>query len=405
MRSVQEAEQLISEQIKPIAETITAWKDFPIAVLRENLYADRPLPPFDRVAMDGIALVWQSWQRGQTQFKIAGQQKAGQAQETLQDPQECFEVMTGAVLPQGCDTVVAVEDLIITASGAQIKTGFELEKGQNIHFKGSDATQGQVLLEAGKLLYSPQWAVAASVGKTQLKLSQSPRIALVSTGDELVSPEETPLPHQIRSSNRFFFASALAQTGIGQAGIENIQSFHLPDQKSELEQRLATILSEHQVLILSGGVSMGQYDFVPEVLKELHVHEVFHKVRQRPGKPLWFGVGPQAQLVFGLPGNPVSSAICLYRYVLPALRQMQGQKWQQKFAILDESVTFSKNMTYFLAIKAYYTPEGQIMAHPQPGNGSGDFASLAHSDGFLELPAECDLFKAGNAYPLWLWQV
>jgi len=402
MISVTEAERQIFNELMqgPKVQFEQAPLDTsPCAVLQEDLCADRPLPPFDRVAMDGIALVWQAWQAGQRTFPIAGMQQAGQAPLNLQDPHHCFQVMTGAVLPLGCDTVVPIEMVKIEADQAELLPDLQLQAGTHIHRCGSDAVLGQVLLAAQSRLLAPQWAVAASIGATAVKVSALPKIALISTGDELVSPERTPLPHQIRSSNRYFLAAALAQ-----GGYKQVSAYHFADQKTQLKSGLEAILAEQGLLILSGGVSMGAFDFVPAVLNELGVREVFHKIRQRPGKPLWFGVGPQGQLVFGLPGNPVSAAICFYRYVLPALWQLEQRPVKPKYAILTQAYHFGKNLTCFLPVSVDYAKTGQILATPLKGNGSGDFVSLAGSDGFLELPpGPCD-YEQGAAFPLWLWQ-
>ncbi|MBT9547186.1 MAG: molybdopterin molybdotransferase MoeA [Candidatus Sericytochromatia bacterium] len=399
MISVTEAESLIFQELQSTQTETVRLSEAPCAILREDLCADRPLPPYHRVAMDGIGLQFQAWLAGQREFEIAGIQKAGQAQQTLPDPRQCFQVMTGAVLPLGCDTVVPVEEIQSQAGMAQINPALSLQMGAHIHRLGSDATTGQVLLKANSAMLPPQWAVAASIGATQVKVSALPAIALISTGDELVSPEQLPLPHQIRSSNRYFLASALAQNGF-----HRVSSHHFSDQKQELKNGLATILAEYPFLILSGGVSMGEFDYVPAVLLELGVREVFHKVRQRPGKPLWFGVGPQGQCVFGLPGNPVSAAVCFYRYVLPALWKMEKRDFKIKYAILVDKYQFNKNMTCFLPVLVNYSESGQILASPLPGNGSGDFASLAGSDGFLEMPPGPCEYEVGKAYPLWFWQ-
>jgi molybdopterin molybdotransferase len=399
MISVTEAENLIFQELLSAQTESAMLSEAPNAVLREELCADRPLPPYHRVAMDGIALQFQVWLAGQREFVIAGLQQAGQPQQSLTDPHQCFQVMTGAVLPLGCDTVVPVEDIQIQAGKAQLNPDLNIKVGAHIHRLGSDAAAGQVLLAANSQMLPPQWAVAASIGATKVKVSAMPAIALISTGDELVSPEQFPLPHQIRSSNRYFLASALSQSGF-----HRMNSFHFSDQKQDLKTGLEAILPEHAILILSGGVSMGEFDYVPAVLKELGVREVFHKVRQRPGKPLWFGVGLQGQCVFGLPGNPVSAAVCFFRYVLPALWQREQRKRPRKYAVLTEPYHFSKNLVCFLPVTVHYAETGQILATPLPGNGSGDFASLAGSDGFLEMPpGPCD-YEVGKAYPLWLWQ-
>lgn len=401
MITVSQAETLISKYVQLAPVVSLSIEHAATEVLREDLSADRPLPPFDRVAMDGIAIAWQSWSKGQTAFKIEGIQKAGDAPQKLVDQSACLEVMTGAVLPIGCDTVIRYEDLEITQVEAILEPGLKLEKGQNVHHQGSDYPEGQKLLVAGELMLPVHWAVAASIGKAEVQVSQRPKIAVISTGDELVEVDQRPLEHQIRMSN-----SHLIQSALKQQGFSEVQRFHLVDDKQILSEKLAEILSQYSVLVLSGGVSMGKYDFIPEVFADLKVKEIFHKIAQRPGKPIWFGVGPESQWVFGLPGNPVSTSLCLYRYVMPALWQMLGcRDWpRRRFAILQSELVFKKDLTYFLPVKIETDASGQILATPVAMNGSGDFASLALSDGFLELPPHQEHFIKGEVFPLCAWK-
>lgn len=401
MITVHKAETLISKHIQTAPELLLSIEAASTEVLREDLKADRPLPPFNRVAMDGIAIRWKSWSKGQIEFKVEALQRAGDPQKKLIDTRACLEVMTGAILPEGCDTVIRYEDLTLEKGQALLVDELKLEKGQNVHHKGTDYPEGHVLLEAGDLMLPPQWAVAASIGKAFVKVAQRPKIAVISTGDELVEVNQTPLEHQIRTSN-----AHLIQAALKHQGFQDVQRFHLLDDKKILSEKLSEILVEYPILILSGGVSMGKYDFIPEVFADLKVKEVFHKIKQRPGKPMWFGTGQQEQLVFGLPGNPVSTTLCLYRYVIPALWKMLGcTQWpRRRFGILQAEVLFKKEMTYFLPVRVQTNYAGHVLTTPVPMNGSGDFASLALSDGFLELPEQKNHFMKDEVFPLWLWK-
>ncbi len=184
----------------------------------------------------------------------------------------------------------------------------------NVHRRGSDARQGALLLQAGRRLNAPEIAVAAGAGMPRIRVSAQPTIIVVSTGNELVEPGEPIEAHQVRRSNAYGIVTALRQRGF-----LRIADDHLADDLEQLRRRLRVHLDTHDVLILSGGVSMGQFDFVPQALEELGVKQVFHKVAQRPGKPMWFGIAPSGSAVFALPGNPVSTLmVCLARYVVPA---------------------------------------------------------------------------------------
>ena len=396
MQTVAAAEALIQQAIAPAAHVCVVQGDYSAASLHAPLCADRPLPPYDRVAMDGIALNLERWQAGQRRFAVAGLQRAGEPPLTLPGPEVCLEVMTGAVLPTGCDCVVPVEALSREGDSALLPEA--LAPGQNIHACGSDFLAGAELVPVGTPLHAAVRAVAAAVGQPHPPVSRTPRIALISTGDELVSPEATPLPHQIRSSNQSFLVAALSQ-----AGFTRLSRHHLPDQPEALQAGLAALLADHDWLVATGGVSMGRFDLLPETFAALGVRQILHRVRQQPGKPLWFGCSASGQPVFGLPGNPVSVAVCTARYLLPALRAHLGQPERPLYACLQADYHQPKALTRFLPVRVECTPAGQLVAELLPLNGSGDLAGLAAADGLLELPPGPRLCPAGSAWRYWRW--
>ncbi|GAB3719030.1 molybdopterin molybdotransferase MoeA [Spirosoma lituiforme] len=373
-------------------------------VLREGVRADRNFPPFNRVAMDGIAIRFADYAAGQRTFRIEGTQFAGQPQQTVSDANACLEIMTGAMLPIGTDTVIRYEDVRIADSQATI-TIEEVQPGQHIHPQATDRRAGDELLSNGMWLGPSELAVAASVGQTTLTVTALPRVALVSTGDELVDVADAPLPYQIRRSNTYMLRTALATLGIAAT------LHHIVDDEAVLKSKLATLLADNDVLILSGGVSAGKADFVPSVLAQLGVQKHFHKIDQRPGKPLWFGTteAPNGQTqagptkaVFGLPGNPVSTVLCGYRYVLPYVRTSLGLPSAPiRYAQLATPIVFKPAITYFLPVRLTSERDGRTLAHPLPGSGSADFANLLAADAFMELPAERSEFGAGEAFPVW----
>ncbi|HEY0741328.1 MAG TPA: molybdopterin molybdotransferase MoeA [Chryseosolibacter sp.] len=359
-------------------------------VLAEVITADRDFPPFDRVTMDGIAINFESWQEGKRILPIEKMAAAGTPQSNLGNKANAIEVMTGAILPAGTDTVIRYEDLIIKDAVAQIQQ-VEIMKGQSIHRKGQDAKQGEVLLEPGLKLSAAEIALLASVGKSEVKVYTFPKTAIIGSGDELVAVNETPFPHQIRRSNTYAIESAMQRIGWG------AKQFHLADDKEVLRHSLEKLLAEHDVLVLSGGVSKGKFDFIPSVLEQLGVKKVFHEVSQRPGKPFWFGVKNEKR-IFALPGNPVSTFMCFHRYILPWVSKSLGLDAQPEFAILAKDFSFNPRLTYFLQVSVK-NETGKLMAYPDPGGGSGDFANLKKIDGFLELPLEKSEFKAGEVFP------
>src|SRR5580692_6661656 len=289
--------------------------------LRENVYAERDHPPFDRVTMDGIAVDSEALRQGQRRFRIQGIQAAGAPRLKLRASEDAIEVMTGAILPVGCDNVIPVEQLDVVDGIASLNSTVVSAPFHNIHRRGSDSRQGRLLLEAGTLLRAPEIAVAASAGMARVRVSSQPAVMVVSTGDELIEPGDPITDYQVRRSNAYAVAATLRKGGLARVGDD-----HVPDDENLLRERLALHLTTHEVLVLSGGVSKGRFDFVPTVLTQLGVQEVFHNIAQRPGRPMWFGIGQHGQAVFGLPGNPVSTLVCLTRYVIPAIAEAMGTR-------------------------------------------------------------------------------
>jgi molybdopterin molybdotransferase len=367
--------------------------------LRENVYAERDHPPFDRVTMDGIAVDSAALRRGLKRFRIQGMQAAGTAAIKLCGGEDAIEVMTGAILPLGSDCVIPVEQLQIAEGYASLNGTAVNLAYHNVHRRGSDSRQGTLLLEAGTLLRAPEIAVAASAGMARVRVSSQPAVMVVSTGDELIEPGDPIADYQVRRSNAYAVAAALRKRGLARVGDD-----HVLDDETELYERLALHLTTHEVVVLSGGVSMGKFDLVPKVLQRLGVTEVFHKIAQRPGKPMWFGVGPQGQAVFGLPGNPVSTLVCLIRYVIPAIAEAMGTKRSAPERLaLAAPVTFEHPLTYFLPVAIEHDDWGRPWANPRPPNGSGDFLSLAGTDGFVELPPGPNTYPKGFVATVYRW--
>jgi molybdopterin molybdotransferase len=295
--------------------------------------------------------------------------------------------------------VIPVEQVGIEEAHASLAEGLKVEPWQNVHRRGTDTRQGSLLLHAGLRLRAPEIAIAASAGMARIRVSSQPMLAVISTGNELVEPGEPVLAHQIRRSNAYAIVSALREHGF-----QRVADDHLRDDASELRERLSFHLKTHDVLVLSGGVSMGKFDLVPGVLAELGVRTVFHKVAQRPGKPLWFGVGPGGTAVFGLPGNPVSTLVCFTRYVLPALLGSLGQSPLPAERIaLAAPVTFNPALSYFLPVRLEQDDWGRLWAQPCPTNGSGDYTALGGTDGFVELPPGPNTYPKGFVTRLYRW--
>jgi molybdopterin molybdotransferase len=368
-------------------------------ILRETVTAERDQPPFDRVTMDGIALRHRDLAAGVRRFTVAGTQGAGSAPLSLANERSCVAIMTGAALPAGTDTVVPVERIARDGEVATVEPDYQPAAGQFVHRRASDHRQGATLLSPGARLGAPEMAILTVGGRDTVEIARRPSIAVISTGDELVDVGQPIAPTQIRASNDRAIAAALANRGF-----IDCDRLHLPDDQAVLERELRQLLAEQDVLILTGGVSMGEFDYVPKVLESLGMELVFHKVLQRPGMPLWFGMSPAGKPVFALPGNPVSSLVCLVRYVAPALVAALGAASRPDIVVrVDRHVLFEPDLTYFLPVTLTYGADGECLATPKPTNTSGDFVALGGTDGFIELPRGMSDFAPGYTARFYAW--
>ncbi len=384
MISVQEAvHQLEALLPSPVSELV-ALDECHGRVLFRAIVADRDAPPYHRVAMDGYAV---DSSEGLRSWQCGGLQLAGHPPLSRTAAGTAIEVATGAVLPAGCDAVIPYEkstpgDIVELLADQPMP-----RPGQHIHAQGDAYRSGQTLLNPGTLLRSPHLHVLATEGVTQVPVQRRARWALVATGDELVEVGAQPLPWQIRRSN----AAAIA----GEArswGYQPVQQLVLRDDPVEMEARLSPLLAELDVLVLTGGVSAGRLDVVPDVLQRLGVTTLFHRIAQRPGKPLWCGRGHEGQLVFGLPGNPVSSLFSFRRYVLPWLQAFEGKDSVVRRVALPVALKRETHQTLFLP----WNEKSGVLAW----TNSGDFSALTESDGFLQLDSEAD---GSNTAPYFPW--
>ncbi|MDN5215900.1 molybdopterin molybdotransferase MoeA [Fulvivirgaceae bacterium BMA12] len=398
MITVEEAQNILLSHQLPLKVEALPLDQCYGKVLQEDLFADRDFPPYNRVTMDGIAIDHASFSTGQRVMNIEGVAPAGAPQLSLEDRHACLEVMTGAILPSGTDTVIRYEDIQTEGGQATIQEE-NIVQGQNIHYQGEDRSAGDLIVNKGTVISAAEIGICATIGKSVVKTSQLPKVMVISTGDELVDIQETPEAHQIRRSNVYRTVSTLGELGI------TADTAHLPDDKEEIRRRLSGFLESYEVIMLSGGVSKGKFDFLPTVLASLGVQKLFHKIKQRPGKPFWFGTHPGGSVVFALPGNPISSFMCMQAYFIPWLNHSLGRSnYDLPHAILSESIQFKPDMVYFAQVKITFSRDGRLLALPIEGHGSGDLANLVDADGFLQLPRGKDEFEAGEAYPLILFR-
>ena len=394
MFTVQEAEKIILENTQNYGSETLHFSAVQGRVLAENIYADRDFPPFNRVTMDGICIDYQALARGIRIFSNKATQAAGVTPIDIENDTECIEIMTGAALPMSCDTVIRYEDLEI--KGDEITVLIEnVKQGQNVHRKGEDKQKNDILVAENQVITPAIIQIAVSVGKSFLQVKKMPRVVVISSGDELVETDEIPNLYQIRRSNDYTLQAALKKNNL------EADVFHIADNQFFINKKINECLQKYDVLILTGGISAGKFDYLPEALERLGVKKLFHKVAQKPGKPFWFGKTENNVLVFAFPGNPVSMFMCFYRYFIPWLNASLGLKMLVKHAILSKKYTFKPDLHFFLQVKIHQNEQAQLVATPLEGNGSGDFTNLLQSDAFMELAAEKTDFEQGEILRIW----
>jgi molybdopterin molybdotransferase len=396
--TVKQAEEIIQSQSKDYGTEKVNYDSALGRVLAENLLADRDLPPFNRTTVDGIAIDFERYAAGQHSFRVKGIQAAGEIPISISEKDECVEIMTGAAIDRSVDTVIRYEDIDFRDGIASIKD-IEVKQGQNIHLKGADKKLGSIVAQTGCIITPALVGLAASIGKTKLLVKTLPRVIIISTGDEMVSPTEVPALYQLRRSNGTMIKAVLDKYKI----VADI--LHLKDDLALIKNELGRSIEEYDVLIITGGVSMGKFDYVPRALEELGVKKLFHKVKQRPGKPFWFGTSNNQKLIFAFPGNPVSGFMCLHRYFIPWLKKSLGTGAHlYEYAVLQNNVRFPHPLQYFAQVKLSTNNKGLMFAETVDTNGSGDFSNLIYTDAFLELPMGKNEFNKGEVYNIWRYE-
>lgn len=352
-------------------------------VLRAPVAADRDLPPFDRVMTDGYAvrLGGGAVAEGRREWRVTGRQSAGMIPLSIGADDECVEVAAGATLPSGADAVLPREE-VVPGDGVIAFAG-ACAAGRFVRRRGSAHKRGGTVCAPGARISSREIAAAAACGCASVRVSMTPRIAIVTMGDELVEVSNpSPAPHQARRSVDRALRAAL----IG-AGYARVDCAHARDVGSEVGDRLRRIIAEHDIVITTGGVSKGRMDSAAEVFAGLGVERKVEGVAQRPGKTFWMGVTVRGCVVFGLPDNAVSSYVCLHRFVLPALAHAsRADEERAVYAMPEGDFDASPAVTSYAPVRVAETTEGARIAHAARADASGEIGSLAGTDGFVELP-------------------
>lgn len=358
--------------------------------LAEEIVADRDSPPFDKALMDGFAVHLEDLQSTQI-LQVAGEIAAGQSGSAELLPGQAMSIMTGAPLPRGADSIVPVEQTQLIDGGRRVNVTPGAASDRYISRRGSDCRAGQVVLPAGTRLEAPQLAVAASVGAHQLDVFSPPRAAILCTGDELVSVDQTPGDWQIRNSNEVMLAALLRRLGCTVRTLGCAR-----DDVADIRAKILDGLND-DVLFVAGGMSMGKYDHVPAILRELGVEILISKLRIKPGKPFVFGtvqsLGDAMRYVFGLPGNPVSAFVCTLRLAARLLRRLSGGSAEQEWAAATLDAPLKAN-----GPREFYQPailRGSSVA-PLNWKGSADIFTLARANALLVRPENDPPRAAGD---------
>jgi molybdopterin molybdotransferase len=329
--------------------------------IAEKIVADRDFPPFDRVMMDGIAvkdITAPTW-------KIEGILFAGEPVKAIKKTDGALEIMTGATAPRGTEAIIKIEDLSIEKKIATYIGKTPLEKGQHIHLQGADAPAGSVLVKKRTKIGPVEIAIAATVGKAHIEVESKPHVHIFSTGDEIVGLHETPADHQIRSSNVMMLKSVLLSKGF------KANSSHLADSVEKIKTSIDKALESNDIILLSGGVSAGKKDLIPGVLAEAGFETVFHKISQKPGRPLLVATRPDGKVVFAFPGNPISTLTCFWVYFLPWVSGEWPEYNVKEIKFLPKP---SAELDQWIPVE-----NGEVLAH----NGSGDLINWSRADGLV----------------------
>jgi molybdopterin molybdotransferase len=396
--TVDEALRAVRERAVPLEPRRHVLADAFGCRLAEDVTADLDLPPFDKALVDGYAVRSSDLDGGECRLTVGEEIVAGRTPTRALAPGEAAAIMTGAPLPPAADAVIMIEKTRRDGPNV-VLDGSGVRPGQNRLTRGREMRAGDVVLRRGQPLNAARLGLLASVGRSEVLAIPRPRVAIVPTGDELVEPDLVPGPGQIRNSNAVMLGALTESAG----GV--VRPFPIaPDERNGLRSTLEQGL-DFDVLAITGGVSAGNRDLVPEVLQGLGVVRIFHKVRVKPGKPLWFGVGPPrgdgpGTLVFGLPGNPVSGIVGFLLFVRPALlaiaaRPETGPPLSRR-RLTRSFVHSSDRPTYYPARVTEESGTAEAAVEPLDWAGSADLRTVAQADGFAVFPAGDRVYQPGE---------
>ena len=393
MIPVAEAIQIVEEQTRVLESERVALEQAPGRYLAENIIADSDLPPFDRSQMDGYAVRAADTATVPTKLKIVGESAAGRGWHNELNAGQAVRIMTGAPVPAGADSVQQVELTRELDGGEAVEILEPVSLGRSIVKRGSEIKAGQTVLRTGERINAGAVAVLASFGYANAKVGRRPRVAILATGSELVKVDQQPGSDQIRDSNNFSISAYATLAG---AAIERLPL--AGDDIAQLKQQIAGAAERSDIIVTSGGVSVGRYDFTKTVLQELGAEIFFERVALRPGKPTVFARLPNGTLVFGLPGNPVSVSVTFNLFVRVAILKMQGAaetELRVGAAVLSNGVKPAKDRESYLPARLSTNENAQLVAEPLKWGGSSDFVGFVRATALIIVPQATSVLEAG----------
>lgn len=393
MISIEDALEIVLKQVSVLSSERVKLLSSLGRVLSENIYSDFDIPGFNRAAMDGYAVVAKDTVHACSDrpvtLKVIDEVPAGFKVKSAISSGKAIRIMTGAVLPEGADAVVMVE--YTEARGDKVMVFRSVKKGENVSFSGEDVKKGELVLPRGTLIRPQEVGMLAALGKTEVYVTRKPKVAIISTGDELIEPGKTLEKGKIYDSNSFSLFSQVLKCGADPERIGIV-----PDDKDELLHKVKMGLSSN-ILLLSGGVSEGKYDLVKEVLMEAGVKPLFWKVAVKPGKPTFFGIRERT-LVFGLPGYPVSSMMNFENLVKPAIFKMLGREGYKRIkirAVLKGEIKNSSGRKNFIRVRLI-EENGRCLAIPAPSQKSGVLKSMVWANAVVVLSTDVKKVENGE---------
>jgi molybdenum cofactor synthesis domain-containing protein len=394
MISVAEAIQIVRQHTRPLPSERVKLQDVLHRVLAEDIIADSDLPPFDRSQMDGYAVRAEETTDAPVRLRIVGESAAGRGWHHELNQGEAVRIMTGAPVPVGADSVQQVELAHELKDGTVVELLESVEVGKSIVRRGAEIKSGEIVLQSGVAINAAMMAVLAAFGYAEVTVGQRPRVGVLATGSELVSVDEKPGQDQIRDSNNYSIAAYAQLAG---ALVQRLPLAR--DETSVLKNQIAEAAASCDVIVTSGGVSMGVYDVTKAALKELDAEIFFERVALRPGKPTVFARLPNGTFVFGLPGNPVSVAVTFNLFARTALLAMQGvtdPALKYETAVLARSVKGNVDRESYLPAQLTTNDDGEVIAFPLKWGGSSDFVAFAITTALIVVPAGTKTLEANS---------